>query len=114
MSLLSSQCPRAVALLVLLVAGTAPAWAEEHRELAIRDHVFEPAELHVPANTPVTLRIRNLDGQAEEFDSQALKVEKVISGSGEGIVRLRPLAPGRYNFVGEYHEKTAHGTIVAE
>jgi hypothetical protein len=105
---------RAVAILALLAAGSAPARAEEHRELVIRGHAFEPAELHVPANTAVTLRIRNLDGQAEEFDSTALKIEKVISGAGEGIVRLRPLAPGRYDFVGEYHEKTARGTIVAE
>ena len=32
-----------------------------------------------------------------------------------GKIRIRghcPLKPGRYEFVGEYHSKTAHGAIV--
>jgi hypothetical protein len=33
------------------------------------------------------VHIRNLDGQAEEFDSKALKIEKVIAGTVGGRVR---------------------------
>jgi len=51
---------------------------------------------------------------AEEFESHALKIEKVIAGGTSGTVRLRPLDPGRYPFVGEYHEDTAKGHIVVE
>ena len=29
-------------------------------------------------------------------------------------MRVRPLKPGRYDFVGEYNEKTAKGAVVAE
>jgi hypothetical protein len=29
-------------------------------------------------------------------------------------VRLRPLAPGRYPFAGEYHSDTAQGVMIAE
>jgi hypothetical protein len=29
-------------------------------------------------------------------------------------VRLRPLDPGRYPFMGEYHEDTAQGVVIAE
>jgi hypothetical protein len=43
-----------------------------------------------------------------------LKVEKVIPGKTKGIVRIGPLKPGRYPFVGEYHEDTAKGVVIAE
>jgi hypothetical protein len=41
-------------------------------------------------------------------------VEKVVGGGDQGIVRLRPLAPGRYDFMGEYHSETAKGVVIAE
>lgn len=80
----------------------------------LKDHRFAPAETRVKANQPVVLEVTNADGVADEFDSDALKVEKVIAGGQKGIVRIRPLAPGRYPFQGEYHAKTAQGVIVAE
>jgi plastocyanin len=83
-------------------------------EVEIKDHRFAPAEIHVPARQPVTLHITNHDPLAEEFDSTALKIEKVIAGGQDGTVRLRPLDPGRYPFIGEYHSDTAQGVIVAE
>jgi hypothetical protein len=51
---------------------------------------------------------------AFRFDSPALKVEKVIAGNSQGIVRVAPLNPGTYEFVGEYHEETAKGRVIAE
>jgi plastocyanin len=84
------------------------------RELVIKDHRFEPAEIEVPAGQRVVLQLRNLDATPEEFDSPALKIEKVVSGHGEGTVRLHPLAPGRYEFIGEYHPDTARGAVVAK
>lgn len=97
----------------VLVAGAA--WADDpvRLELTIRDHRFTPAELHVPANRPVLIEVRNEDASAEEFDSADLGVEKVIAGGRQSVVRIRPLAPGRYGFIGEYHAETAVGTIVA-
>jgi hypothetical protein len=83
--------------------------------LTIRDHRFEPAELKVPTGQPFVIRIRNLDPTAEEFESPALKVEKVIAGEGEGLVRnSHGLAAGRYDFIGEYHSDTAKGVLIAE
>ena len=43
-----------------------------------------------------------------------LAIEKVIPAGGKGKVRLRPLGPGRYTFIGEYHEDTAQGAVVSE
>src|ERR1700693_5737913 len=71
--------------------------------LTLKDHKFTPTEIHVKANTPSQILLTNEDSSAEEFDSSALHVEKVVPGGEKGIVRLRPLAPGRYPFMGEYH-----------
>lgn len=61
------------------------------------------------ANVPATVTLVNNDDQTEEFDSTALKIEKVVPGHSTGIMRWRPLAPGRYPFMGEFHAETAQG-----
>jgi hypothetical protein len=104
-----------VAISVISLTGAATALAAPKTvELTVKDHRFDPAEIHVPAHQPVHIHMRNLDPTAEEFDSPDLKIEKVIAGNGEGIIRLRPLAPGRYTFTGEYHADTAKGVVIAE
>lgn len=97
-------------------AASVPAMAAETVELkiTIKNHKFEPAEIKVPAKTAVMLKVTNLDKTPEEFESKVLDVEKVITAGGTGTIRLKPLAAGRYPFVGEFHEDTAKGTIVAE
>ena len=82
--------------------------------VTIRDHRFDPSEIHVPAGKRIALTVINADPLSEEFDSTALKVEKVIAGHSQGVVRISPLSPGRYNFIGEYHEDTAKGLVIAE
>ncbi|HTZ37004.1 MAG TPA: cupredoxin domain-containing protein [Stellaceae bacterium] len=82
--------------------------------VTLKDHRFSPAEIHVPQGKPVILKITNEDPTPEEFDSSALKIEKVIAGGTYGTIRLRPLGPGRYPFMGEYHSDTAQGAVVAE
>ncbi|MGC1181308.1 MAG: cupredoxin domain-containing protein [Methyloceanibacter sp.] len=90
------------------------AQAQTAIDVTIKDHRFTPSEIHVPAGKPAVLNIKNEDATAEEFDSSALKIEKVIGGGKEGSVRLRPLDPGNYPFMGEYHEDTAKGVVIAE
>lgn len=97
----------------LLVAGTATARADDYI-LTIKDHRFSPAEIKVPANQRVSITVINEDATPEEFDSSALKVEKVVAGKSRGVVRIGPLNPGRYPFIGEYNEATAKGTVIAE
>jgi plastocyanin len=102
-------------LLVSLVGGVA--LAEDARttiEVSIKDHKFSPAEIRVPAGKPVVLTVKNEDDTAEEFESSALKVEKVIPGGQSATVRLRPLKPGQYSFMGEYNPGTAQGVVIAE
>ena len=94
--------------------GDPPAGDPVKQELVISNHRFDPAQIEVPAGQAVVIHVRNLDPTAEEFDSSALKVEKVIGGHGEGLVHVHPLAAGRYEFVGEYHPGTARGVVVAK
>lgn len=100
-----------------LAAATfgASAVAEETTlRLTIKDHHFNPVEIHAPANSPITLVVKNLDATPEEFESKPLRVEKVVAANAEITLRLRPLPPGSYPFFGEFHEDTAKGRLVVE
>ena len=82
--------------------------------VSIKDHRFQPSELHAPANTPITLVVKNLDSTTEEFESKTLRVEKIVAGNGTITLQIRPLTAGRYRYFGEYHEDTAEGYLVVE
>ena len=100
--------------LAALVSFTpAPVRADDYT-LTIKDHKFTPTELKVPANQRVEITVINDDATPEEFESKPIKVEKVIPGKSKGVVRIGPLKPGRYPFVGEFHEATAKGVVIAE
>jgi hypothetical protein len=104
-----------VSLLVLAVTSAlTPAFGQAPIAVTLKDHKFTPSQIHVKANTPTVILLNNQDATAEEFDSTALKVEKVVAGHDTGTVRLRALAPGKYPFMGEYHSDTAQGVVVAE
>lgn len=82
--------------------------------IVIRNHRFDPAEVRIPANKRVTITVLNDDPTPEEFESTPMKVEKVIPGKSKATIRIGPLAPGRYPFIGEFHEATAKGVVIAE
>jgi hypothetical protein len=97
----------------LLIAAT-PALADTTIAVTLKDHKFSPSVIKVKANEPSMIILSNDDDTADEFDSTALKVEKVVPGHAKGNVRIRALAPGKYPFMGEYHAATAQGIVVAE
>ncbi|MBU2097418.1 MAG: cupredoxin domain-containing protein [Gammaproteobacteria bacterium] len=82
-------------------------------DLRIRNHLFIPAQLTVPANTRFRLRVINEDKTPEEFESAALNREKVIMGESEGVIFLGPLPVGEYSFFGEFNPRTAQGRLIA-
>lgn len=111
--------PRFRALLVLslaclcLTAANAGA-ADLEIPLTIERNRFQPVEIKVKAGVPFVLVVTNKDATPEEFESKELRIEKVIPGGKTMKIRVRALKPGSYPFVGEYHEATAKGRIVAE
>lgn len=82
--------------------------------LTIKDHKFQPDTVEIPANTRIRLIVENADATPEEFESHKLNREKVIAGKSKATILIGPLEPGTYPFVGEFHEDTAKGNIVAK
>lgn len=102
-------------ILGLILASPISAFAQlPHFTLTIENHRFEPSEITVPAGKRVRLVIENRDSTPEEFESHSLRVEKVIPGGSKGTVTIGPLKPGAYEFVGEFHESSAKGTLHAK
>lgn len=83
-------------------------------ELEIRDHLFLPEELRIPAGQKIKLVVYNRDSTPEEFESYELNREKVIMGNSKAIIFIGPLKPGEYPFFGEFNPTTALGKIIAE
>jgi hypothetical protein len=96
-----------------LTASSGAARAQDFT-ITIKDHRFEPAELRVPAKKRFTVYVINDDPTPEEFESLPMKVEKVIPGKTKAVVRIGPLDPGRYEFIGEFNQDTAKGVMIAE
>lgn len=103
----------AAAIVLFAATMTAPAQAQQAVtvNLSIKNHRFQPAQLSAPANVPIVLRIKNLDATPMEFESVSLRVEKVVTGNGEGIIRLRPLAAGSYSFFDDFRPQS-NGVLV--
>src|SRR6476646_4362029 len=106
---------RPLAILAFSLAATAAfAAGEPEFNLALENHKFTPDRLEVPAGKKVKLLVENKDATPAEFESETLKVEKVIAGKSKATVYVGPLKPGEYKYVDEYNEKTATGVIVAK
>lgn len=105
---------RWVALGMLLVAWAASLHAAPEYEVVIREHLFEPAELVIPADTRVKLVVHNRDATPEEFESYELNREKVILGGRTATIYIGPLPPGTYPFFGEFNPRTAQGKVIVE
>lgn len=100
---------------VALVLDAASVFAQTPEiEIEIREHLFYPSEVVLPAGQKIKLIIYNRDTTPEEFESYELNREKVIMGGGRGIVFIGPLKAGVYPFFGEFNLKTAQGKIVVE
>lgn len=100
-------------LIILLISFDLHAESPVY-EIIIKDHLFYPDELIIPANTKVKLLVKNQDVTPEEFESYELNREKVIPGKSQAIIFIGPLKPGVYPFFGEFFPKTAQGRIIVK
>jgi plastocyanin len=100
-------------LTALLICFAVPALAQEKVSIAIRDNGFAPAEVPVPAGVKIELAITNEQKSAAEFESHALRREKVIPPGATATIYVGPLQPGRYEFFDEFHPKN-RGFLVAK
>ena len=104
-----------LALAALMSLSLAAFAADEPEfKLVIENHKFTPETVTVPAGKKVKLVVENRDSTPEEFESHSLKREKVIPGKSSATIMIGPLKPGEYKFVGEFHEATAKGVVIAK
>ena len=98
-------------LLDSLMAGSARA-AMPEAVIEIRNHLFIPQSVTVPAGQKVRLVFINHDSTPEEIDSFDLNREKVIFAQSRGVIFIGPLPAGEYGFFGEYHPNSAVGKVI--
>jgi hypothetical protein len=104
----------AAMLIAGLLAGGAPAHAEDAIQLEFRQHRFVPDRVTVPANVKFRVTVKNNDDTADEFESIDLNREKLVPPGQTITVFLGPLSPGEYKFFGDFHQDTAQGVMVAK
>lgn len=104
----------AAAILLAAPSAQTPAFAADDLTVTIKDHKFTPSEIRIPANKRLSIVVINEDPTPEEFESLPMKIEKVIPGNSKALVRFGPVAPGRYEFIGEFNQATAKGVMIAE
>jgi plastocyanin len=102
----------ALAFGLLLMVPSARAEDAGTVTTSMKGHRFQPAELHAPAGKPIMIVVKNLDPAPAEFESNMLRVEKVVTGGGTITLRIRPLEPGRYRFFDDFHPETEGYLVV--
>jgi hypothetical protein len=116
--MLAARMLSKTAFLVIVIgafaAGSAQAQKATEIQLSYKDKKFDPAEISAPANTPIVIKLKNLDAKAMEFESKTLHVEKVVAGNTDATINVRAQKPGRYEFFDEYNEKVARGALVVK
>jgi len=82
--------------------------------ITIKDHKFDPLYTRVPAGQPFTLHIINGDKAPEEFECAWPAIEELMISNGSATVSVPALDAGEYPCIGEFHEDTAKGKIIAK
>ncbi|MFC5435436.1 cupredoxin domain-containing protein [Rhodanobacter umsongensis] len=103
-----------IILSLLLLNGIALADELPQYTLVIRNHIYQPAELKVPADAKFKLIIENQDASPEEFESTEFSREKIVLPKSTVSIFVGPLKPGSYRFFGDFHQDTAQGRLIAE
>jgi hypothetical protein len=101
-------------LLALSPASAAQAQQPVEITLSVKNNTFDPAQIEAPADTPIRLKVKNLDPKPMEFESKSLRIEKIITAGGEATFNIRGQKPGRYEFFDEFREETTRGTLVVK
>jgi heme/copper-type cytochrome/quinol oxidase subunit 2 len=106
----------ALALSALCASFVIPSLAlatEDSSHLSFHNGQVEPANLSLPANTPVKLQVTNTGDAVIEFESFELNRERVVQPGQTITVNLPPLSPGNYAFVDDFSNGAVKGEIVS-
>jgi len=101
----------AVCAAAMLAASALQAQQAVQIQVTYSNGQFQPNQVSALADKPIVFRIKNLDGKAMEFESKSLR--KVIAAKSEGVVNVRALKAGRYEFYDDFNEK-ARGALTVQ
>lgn len=104
----------AFAALAGAILMASPAMAGQEVSLVLADHQFIPDHVTLPAGVRFKIHVTNNDATPDEFESPALRVEKIVMPGQTITVLAGPLTPGSYTFFDDYHPETAHGVAEAK
>jgi hypothetical protein len=106
-----------ILMTVLSIAIFSTVFAQEEMPLyilVIKEHKFTPDTIKVKADRKFRLEVKNDDDGSEEFESSTLHIEKIMGPKKTIKLVLGPLKKGTYPFMGEFHQTTAKGQVIAE
>lgn len=83
-------------------------------KIELKNRTMNPNVIEVAANTAFTIEVNNTDNTAEEFESNSLKIEKIIPPKRSAKFKVKPLSPGEYEIFGEFHMDTCQGKIIVK
>ena len=83
-------------------------------KIELKNRTMNPNVITVPVNTAFTIEVVNTDNTAEEFESNSLKIEKIIPPKRTAKFKVKPLAAGEYEIFGEFHMDTCQGKIIVK
>ncbi|MBX9868227.1 MAG: cupredoxin domain-containing protein [Burkholderiaceae bacterium] len=83
-------------------------------EIVAREGRLSPEKLNVPAGVKLRITLRNEGKTPVEFESQELRIEKVVAADAASAVTIQPLKPGTYLMIDEFHADTGKMQIIAK
>ncbi len=102
----------------LFLSGILPARAASASPLridvAIRHNRFETAVREVPKGVPLLFRVTNFGRSMEEFESYDMAFEVVVRPGQTVEIPVSGLGAGQYDYFGDFHPRTARGTITVK
>ncbi len=101
-------------VLILAFANISMAGELKVFHINVKDGIFSPSSIQIPAGEKVQLEVQNTGVSTEEFESVDLNREKVVSPGQTIKLFIGPLAKGEYKFFGDFHKDTAHGLIIVQ
>ena len=82
--------------------------------IEFNDGTMTPLRLEVPANTRFRINLTNKGKTPAEFESNELRLEKVLAANSASTLVIRTLDPGEYKFFDDFHPDAPQAVLVAK
>lgn len=82
--------------------------------IEFHDGKVTPTRLEVPARQRFRIELNNTGVTPAEFESNELRVEKVLAPQSKSVLVIRTLDPGEYPFFDDFHPNAPKAVLVAK